>query len=529
MPGDPVAFDPYFNGQVAGTFENLGWHNWWGIPAETWPFYLSWAPTRYNAGCLAESWDFGDYQTITIHLRKGVRFHDIPPVNGREMTAYDVEYSFHRLLGLGHGFTKPTPYVSLEPYLVIASVTATDRYTVVFKFSTPSYYTATVIMHTNKNEILPQDALEKWGDLNDWRRVIGTGPFMLIDYVADSGITLKRNADYYLYDEKNPKNKLPYADFTKVLIIPDPSTRFSALRTGKIDRLNELAWQDGENLIKTTPGLQYRSQLAASPRIFQIRTDIKPLNDVRVRQALSMAIDRNEMIKSFFNGNAYYYSAWLAPLHGSLHTPYDKLPDKPKWTTMSAKDVLTYNPTKAKQLLADAGYPNGFKTVIDTTAVRDPGLSELLQSYFSKIGVDAQINMMDSAVYDVLARGKKSGGIIVHWLPVNPDPSALLAYFANPNHIYDYSMVNDPWVTDTFNKAVREFDDTKRGDMLKQIEYWGIENAIYLLLPHNYEYTVWQPWIGGYAGEGAIGTSNYSPLFANIGVDQKLKASVMGH
>ncbi len=100
---------------------------------------------------------------------------------------------------------------------------------------------------------MAREAVEKWGDVNDWRHQIGTGPFMLKDYVSGSSITTIRNPNYYRFDYKYPENRLPYLDRVKLLTIPDLATTLAALRTGKIDLVEDLSWEQAASLKKADP------------------------------------------------------------------------------------------------------------------------------------------------------------------------------------------------------------------------------------------------------------------------------------
>ena len=121
-----------------------------------------------------------------MHIRKGINWQDIPPVSGREFTAYDVEYHYHRLYGLGSGFTKPAPYHgNVSAYKDLISVKATDKYTVVLKWKTPNpeFIGETVItVHSPTAAIEAREVVEKWGGLDDWHHAVGTGPFILKEF-----------------------------------------------------------------------------------------------------------------------------------------------------------------------------------------------------------------------------------------------------------------------------------------------------------------------------------------------------------
>src|SRR5690606_23668468 len=131
--------------------------------------------------------------------RKGLRWQNKAPMNGRELNAYDIEWSWHHLLGKGSGYTKGSPYVALSNYSQIKSVTATDKYTVVFEFTEPSLEQFRYLMNeVGYGSIIPREAEEKYGSTlnSDWRLAVGSGPFMLTDYVSGSSITAVRNPNY---------------------------------------------------------------------------------------------------------------------------------------------------------------------------------------------------------------------------------------------------------------------------------------------------------------------------------------------
>ena len=193
-------------------------------------------PKQYLKGHLAESWEFTDSSTFIVHLRKGIHWQDIPPVNGREFTADDVVYHYHRLYGLGSGFSKPAPYHStVTAYKDLISVTAADKYTIVFKWKTPNpeFITETLVtVHSPTAAIEAREAVEKWGNLDDWHHAIGTGPFILKDFVSGISATLVKNPNYWGYDERYPQNKLPYIDTLKVIVIPDESAGTGGIACG---------------------------------------------------------------------------------------------------------------------------------------------------------------------------------------------------------------------------------------------------------------------------------------------------------
>ena len=228
----------------------------WTLDPAVFGYKTCWRPSQYLKGQPAESWEFTNPSTCVVHLRRGIHWQDIPPANGREFVADDVVFHFNRLYGLGGGFTHPAP----EPFTVLMfkdliSVTATDKYTLVFKWKTPNpeLITETLFGISLALSLENPDAVKQWGDVHDWHHAIGTGPFILKDFVPDTSATLTKNLNYWGNDERHPQNKLPYIDKIKYLIIPDSSAALASMRAGKIDVMDAVTPVQAEAMRKTNP------------------------------------------------------------------------------------------------------------------------------------------------------------------------------------------------------------------------------------------------------------------------------------
>jgi len=162
---------------------------------------------------LAESWEQSpDTLTITFHIRKGIHFQNKPPVNGREMTAYDVKYTFDRFWGTGSGFTKPNAQYStyLPDPTQVTSCECPDKWTVVVKRKEPWVRWLQQLTYLSHAAfIIPREIIDTYGNLEDWKNACGTGPYILKDYVVDSSFYFEKNPSYWCQDELLPGNKLP--------------------------------------------------------------------------------------------------------------------------------------------------------------------------------------------------------------------------------------------------------------------------------------------------------------------------------
>ena len=344
---------------VQGVLEKPAIANW-ALDRNEWgtSMYSANTPLWTLTGALAESWETPDPTTIVLNIRKGVHWHDKPPMSGREFTADDMVYNYHRYLGLGSGFTESANPGDLGK-MGIESVTASDKYTVVFKLERPRLFALKQILQWYTLFMHPPEVIKEHGDANDWRNVVGTGPFMLTDYVEGSSVTFIKNPNYWGFDEKYPENRLPYVDELTALIMREEATRLAALRSGKIDYLgvvgnNQIKSIDQvESLARTNPEIAQWPFVERSGYAFGVNVNNPPFNDIRVRKAMQMALDLETINNTFFKGRADTTPhGQIGESHKGWFIPFDEWPEE-------VKQGYMYNPEGAEKLLDEAGYPRG--------------------------------------------------------------------------------------------------------------------------------------------------------------------------
>jgi peptide/nickel transport system substrate-binding protein len=381
--------------------------------------------------------------------------------------------------------------------------------------------------------IWPKEWLPKYGTNNDWRVQVGTGAFKLTDWVDNSVATLVRNENYW---DKNPVgpgkgDQLPYADAVKILIVPDMSTQIAALRTGKADAYSmggAISREDWASLQKTNPQLNDYKFLQLPLQIgFRRDKPELPYKDIRVRKALMMATDMTSLKNGLFGGEAEILDSPARILYPSCYTPLDKLP-------ADVQELYTYSPDKAKALLKDAGYPNGFKAklTIDSTS-NASDMAQAIKAMWIKVGVDMEIQIKENAVfsqiwatrsYEDLMMTSNAGGNNALFVRTS------FGYFRGTNS-YNISYVNDPPGSDpTIEKA---FDDenkyinvdfAKVDQIHKDANVYILGQAFLVPTPAPYVHRVWQPWIKNYFGEGP------SKLWIQyMWVDRDLKEKLTGN
>ena len=507
----------------------------WAAPRDIFDLSATFPPAEYTRGQLAESWSQPDPLTVIVNVRQGVRWHDKAPMNGRELTAQDVEFNFHRQLGIGSGFTEPSEtltYGYMWPSVKVASVTATDESTVVFKLQEPANTILHAILHESSSFIYPPEVIQEHGDANDWRNLVGTGPMMLTDWVEGSSWTWDKNPDYWGYDEKYPENRLPYVDHLRALTMTEPATRLAALRTGQLDLLSTLtsisSLDQVESLQKTNPGIRIWGSASASTHSVGLNVQVEPFDDIRVRKALQMAINLEEINSAYYKGYADIIpQGQLSRFVTEAVIQFEDWPE-------DLKKVFDFDPEGAEALLDEAGYPRGedgvrIRTDIMHYAPRDLSYTQLLLSYWKKIGVEVEIDVQEragfgprraSADFRMMMAGESAGKTsALGW-------AGGIRYLAETQ--WNSSNVNDPWYEAKYKEKIAATTMEEINSVTKELNQYASEQFWTLFSPIVPTYIASQPWLIGYNGEHMLGKNRYQSIFIRLWIDQELKEA-MGH
>ena len=553
----------YFNPDVSAvggytlseTYDKLVSSDWSKGPNGTgeWPFLVSYTPDRFRSGVLAESWETKSTTLLIFHIRQGVHFQSKAPANGKEMTSADVVYSYQTGQQdprfTAYGFVNWNDTAGLAtwratqktagrtdaqidtwiaklksinyPFIAAAYMTATDKYTVEYGLLNP--YSDPV---EAGSWLFVTSTDSKGRDMNDWHNQSSTGPWIVQDCVPGSSVTWVKNPNYFMQDPVHPGNQLPYADTMKVIIIPDQSTQLAALSTHKVDFQEYIPWDKAADLHNTNPELQMAKQSPIGAEVIFMRTDLAPFSDVRVRQALAMGVDRDTIISGYFKGNAIP-DAWpCQPGNVDGFTPISQMPP-------DVKQLFEYHPDLSLQLLAAAGYPNGFKgeVVIYTDPTSEDEL-QLVTEQWKKINVDCTIRVVEGPTHTSLIYGETYPSMIMsYWSNASPQSVMGWAHGGIDNSIYAFSKVHDPLAVQAFNAWSAETDPVKASAILKA-EYLREDKLVWEVpIPSPVPDVVWQPYIKGYAGEGDMGLEpemGIGEMFKFFWIDQALKQQLTG-
>jgi peptide/nickel transport system substrate-binding protein len=444
-------------------------------------------------GDLAESWSQPNETTYVFKLRKGVRWHNKPPVNGRELTADDVVYTVDRFMTLKG---------NANAYMLasVAKVEAVDKHTVKFTLKEPFSWFLDVLANPMAVAIIAKECVEKFGDLKKPEAMVGTGPWMFDTYKPNVGMSFVRNPNYFLPG-------LPYIDRVEMAVDEDNASRMAAFLSGKYDlgwefpgTINRTDWvQIKDSLKQKRPNLKTLEFPSNVMSHISMRADQKPFNDVRVRQALSLAIDRQGILDATAEGVGVINPAVPAALK-EWSIPMNQLGEGAKY--------YKHDPAEAKRLLAAAGYANGFPasmcfTTYGSTVLVDS--MQLVQKQLKDIGVDAKIDQKEYGAYISTCFYGKFDSLTFG--PQTPylDPDNFLYGQYYPGELKNQSHINDPVVADMLVRQRRTFDVAKRREVIFDIQRHLAKQQYYVQVASGVYIAVW---------EGAV--KNYGP---NLGYD----------
>lgn len=423
-------------------------------------------------GDLAEFFNHQDEKTYVFRLRQGVKWHNKPPVNGRELTAEDVKYTFDRFMTIKGNANR-------HMMNSLAKVEAVDKYTVKFTLKEPDAWFLDFLSNPMALCIVAPEAVEKFGDLKKPEAVIGTGPWMLERHESKVRTVFRRHPDYFV-------KGAPYIEQVEAIDFPDPAARLAAFVTGQIDAGPEfpgmmIRHQDFDLVKAKRPLTRFVRFPSNVMTHIGMRTDKPPFKDIRVRRAMSIALDR----KAISEAVAPLGVVKNPPVPAALTAwsiPFDQLGEGAKYHE--------YNPKEARRLLKEAGHGNGFATTLDYTTYGSQELIDAVQmavKFFKDVGIEVTVNEKPYAAYFASAyQGKYEGLMMGPQFPAL-DPYNFLAQYL-PGEPKNQSHVNDPALADMILNSSRTLDETKRRKQIydiqkhiaKQVYYLRLDSGIYI-------------------------------------------------
>src|SRR5438552_17500670 len=419
-----------------------------------WAMYdelLTFDPQGNVIGSVAEKYDLSqDGLTWTFNIRKGIKFH-----SGDPLTSADVVFSLQRF-GSKESTNPWSPYILKNN----ESITAPDDYTVVYKAQKPEW---PLKIPFGQTHILPKNYFEKVGQDGFRAQPIGSGPYKFAKWVPKTSIEFDANTEYW------GSAKPQWAHITETLV-PEEATRVAQLERGDVDMIGNLSF----DRLTELKGKGYRLQEVGLPTLANISfpgtfMTQGPTSDIRVRQAMSYAINRQEICDTFYKGLAKPGGFWCFSEQTWGSDP-----------TSFKADSSDLN--KAKQLLQDSGYPGKFNPqsiTLYTTAVA-ADLMQILQGYWQAVGINVDVQVVDTPVYNGLSfvRAKeateKQVGAVWPWVNVGA-----------PNNVYHsanmftstgvHTTSNDTKADVMYQAATAELDEAKAKKLWQDLMHYGYD------------------------------------------------------
>jgi peptide/nickel transport system substrate-binding protein len=408
---------------------------------------LSWSPSE-------------DFKTWTFKLRPDVKFHDGTPFNA-EAVAWNITRQKDPKNNCRCAF-----YISF-----INSVEAKDELTVVFNLRDPMVnMPALMTMPSSNNVMQSPSAIQAKGD--DYNRnPVGTGPFVMKSWTAGDRMGLERNANYW--------NKgHPYLDRVVLRPLPDSQSRFASLLSKETD----VVWADefeADNILRAqkNTALKVHAYVGSGASVYAFNTKVAPFDDVRVRQALVMAIDRPKWSQAVTNG-----------LSRPATNPYGE----GSWVKCKDDGALPYDPAKARELIKAYGKPVDFKMLVTATP-RGRANGQVLQQFWKQVGANMEIEQVDQAT--IVPRAFQRQFQLTPWRIVDladPDPQ-MYANFrtGSPVALANYSnpeldqLLEHARVTADEGKRIEDYCAISRLINKEAIWFWTFQNTYYAISKAN--------------------------------------------
>ncbi len=423
---------------------------------------------------LVERWEEPSNTQYIFHLRKGVLFHDKPPVGGRELVAEDVKLTFERFLNQkGNGNRR---------LLEIAAVKVLDKYSVQVDLKIPNVWFLDYLAEASTIPIMAKETFEKYPkSLKKPETVVGTGPWTLESYTPKVEAMFKKHPKYF-------REGMPYIDEIHYLIMADNATAGAAYMVGKLDLApgfrHTIGGRASRAFREKHPDWYYKGFRPSGMSYLAMRSDQAPFNDERVRQAISMAMNRKGSGK--FEKWRRENTVVPAGLK-EWHLPVDQLGDSAKY--------YQYNTDEAKRLLSEAGHPNGFETPM----LVHSGYGTFWGDYIERVAgwlkeVGVRVNIIDKeygSYIRLLTKQKYDGMAMLLSKPyVTPD-GFVYGRYAKDN----MSHIDDAKLRELAEAQRREKDVKKRKAIIDELSRLAAEKQYYVYLNSWPRIASWQPYV----------------------------------
>lgn len=413
---------------------------------------LEWDSKLNIRPALAEKWEVVNPTTIVWTLKRGIRFH-----NGKEVTAADAKYSFD----LQANPPAPGSVAVLGQFPAIAGTDVMSKYRLRMRLKAPDARVFGYLAWSRYSPIVPEGMYDS---LNPGREGIGTGPFRLVNYTPNDAVRLTRYAGFW-------RQGLPYLNELELKVLADEQARVAALRAGAVD--GATVSPDSARALQGNRSLKVLKGLTAAFRELQFTIkpgEKKPWHDKRVRQAVNYAINRQEIIDKVYSGNGAF-SGHVPPGYGPWPLPQSEL--KSKWQK--------FDLAKARALLREAGYANGFEVTMTTfsTPLDFQQVASVIKAQLARINITVNIQAEEPGTFaanngagrfdwDLTARGMR-GDVDGYLAEFNPSASIYKVWYPEYRNVKVWRLVGNGRI---------QLDQAKRLPMYKQAQRLLLDDLV---------------------------------------------------
>ena len=471
-------------------------------------------PPQHYRGELAESFELKkDPLRLVFNLRQGVYW---PAKEGvmekREVVADDIVFHFNHMWTSDRRI--PTYWDFIKEWK------AEDRYTAVAYLDHYNGNWGYRIGWGYYDAILPREyhQLDE-KQRADWRNATGTGPYKVAEVVKSSHQVYEANQDYWDTETIGGKDyQLPLNDQVVYHLIRDEAAAIAAIRTGRADIMEAVRWQFVDELRRSAPDLRLEPYLATTGTFIALRNDQKPFDDVRVRRAMNLAVNQEEIKASLLNGKGALLNYPFSQRWDGLYTPIEKLsPD--------GQALFGYDPDKAKTLLAEAGYADGFEfdVMVCSCNPYHMELIPILDAYYQRVGIEMKTRPLEYGAFrSQMRKDTQAAGYLMNNGEGNPF-SVLRKSFVT-GQTWNPAFHADPKFDQMWKDALAQTDQSAQDEMLIAANDYIIEERVpHVWLPSQVVYRAWWPWVKNYHGEIRVGAVRPGPIYARIWIDEDLK------
>ncbi|MGH2587454.1 MAG: ABC transporter substrate-binding protein [Dehalococcoidia bacterium] len=439
---DPKVYTDVYSGDVVNTVFDTLMVNDENLTPQPW---------------LAEKIDRPDDITFVFTLRQGVKFHD-----GTEMDAEAVKFSMDRIREYPAG---PT-YADSQ---WVADTTVLDKYTIKVTLKEP-FAPFLSVMAGRLGIVVSPTAVRTMGDEQFALKPVGTGAYKFVEWQNDNFVRVVRNESYWKQGADG--KPLPYLDGIEWKIMTEPTSRLTALQAGDVDMIRAGAVRDPDlPIVRSDPNLVYEQKPGFNWGALLLTTTKPPFDNKALRQAVQNALDREEINRAIYEGNAF-------PAMGPLPTPMEWARDP---------SFNGYDPSKVKQYLAEGGRPSGFEftAYFSAGSSQTQQLAELMQSQLAKHGIKMNIEFADfNGVVIPKAKAQEPGAFAIGF-SCGPDPDACLFNRFSSTGSVNYMHFNNPQVDELLKAERNTYDEEGRARLFKQVVPLIVEESPAIFTVHT--------------------------------------------